>query len=112
MKKLGLTFAAIGLFFATAHAQVTTEATVGVEATESVAIQDDFKKIDVAALPATINEAITKDYAGSQATEAYIKESDEEIVFKIELQIDQESKTVFADAEGNWIDQEDVEKED
>ena len=108
----GLTFAALGLFFATAQAQVAAQATVGVEATESVTVQDDFKKIDVAALPATINEAIAKDYAGSQATEAYIKESDEEIVFKIELQIDQESKTVFADAEGNWIDQEDVEKED
>ncbi len=113
MKKLGLTFAAIGLFFATtaqaqeseAAAEVSTEVEVAVEA------QDEYEKIEASALPAAVTLAIETDYAGATAKEVWMKEKEGKKVYKIKLDVNGEEKKVYADAEGNWIKKDDKKKE-
>ncbi|HSI69216.1 MAG TPA: hypothetical protein VK941_03220 [Gillisia sp.] len=109
MKKLILSFAAIGLFFTATQAQVAevkTDAQVEPQ-TEVAVVGDDFEEIDVTALPAAVNEAIARDFAGATAQEAWVKEKDNKQVYKIKLNVSGEEKKVYADAEGNWIDMKD-----
>ncbi len=110
MKKLILSFATIGLFFTATQAQVAeanTDVYVDSQTEEVAVIGDDFEEIDVTALPAAINEAIARDFAGATAQEAWVKEKDNKQVYKIKLNVAGEEKKVYADAEGNWIDMKD-----
>ncbi|MFN4761823.1 hypothetical protein ACKGJN_01760 [Gillisia sp. Q332] len=114
MKKLGLTFAAIGLFFATTtQAQEENEASAEVltEVEVAVAVQDEYTKLDVAELPAAITLAIETDFAGATAKEVWVKEEEGKKVYKIKLDVNGEEKKVYADAEGNWIKKEYKQKE-
>lgn len=112
MKKLGLTFAAIGLFFATAvQAQEETETTPEVT-TEVAVVGDEFEAIDVAELPEAVTSAMSTDYAEASATEAWVKEKGDKQVYKIKLDVNGEEKVVYADAEGNWLKKEDIEIEE
>lgn len=109
MKKLVLSFAAIGLFFTATQAQVaeTTTDVYTESQTEVAVVEDDFEEIDVTALPAAVNEAIARDFAGATAQEAWMKEKDNKKVYKIKLNVSGEEKKVYADADGNWIDMKD-----
>lgn len=114
MKKLGLTFAALGLFFATTtHAQVGSEASaqVSTEVEVGVETQDEYAKIEVAELPEAVALAIETDYAGATPKEVWVKEKEGKKVYKIKLDVDGEEKKIYADAEGNWIKKEDKKKE-
>ncbi|MDT0677543.1 hypothetical protein [Autumnicola musiva] len=103
MKKLVLTFAAVGLMFTTttqaqavagAESQISTEVVAG----------DEFEKIEVSALPSAVTTAIETDYAEATIQEAWVKEKEDKKVYKIKLTVNGEEKKVYADAEGNWID--------
>lgn len=108
MKKLFLTMGAIGLFFTSTQAQETeTTTTTETEVTTQVATQDDFQQVEVAELPQPVTAAITRDYAGATTSEAWVKEKDGKVVYKIKLDVNGEEKKLYADAEGNWIDKSD-----
>lgn len=112
MKKLGLTFAAIGLLFAT-----TTQAQVPPTSTETQTEErrvekDDYEKIEVTELPAAVSTAITTDYSEAQTREAWVKEKEDgKRVYKIKLDVNGQEETVYADSEGNWIDKDDKKDE-
>lgn len=106
MKKLVLSIAAIGLFFTATQAQVVAETTTTEVSTE-VTVQDDFTQIEVIELPAPVTAAITRDFAGAVTQEAWVKEKDGKVVYKIKLNVNGEEKKLYADAEGNWIDKKD-----
>ncbi|QED38259.1 hypothetical protein FK178_11285 [Antarcticibacterium arcticum] len=108
MKKLVLSFAAIGLFFTATQAQVVSETTTTTEvSTTEVTVQDDYSQIEVAELPATVTAAITRDFVGAVTQEAWVKEKDGKVVYKIKLNVNGEEQKLYADAEGNWIDKKD-----
>ncbi len=107
MKKLGLTFAAIGLFFATT-AQAQEEAQNMPEVATEIAVGDEFEKIEVAELPEAVATAVSTDYAEASTTEAWVKEKDDKQVYKIKLDVNGEEKVVYVDAEGNWLEKEDT----
>jgi len=108
MKKLVLTFAAIGLFFTGVQAQVAETTTTTEVTTQAVVSEnDDFEKIEVAELPAAVTTAITRDHAGATTQEAWVKEKDGKVVYKLKLNVDGEEKKLYSDAEGNWIDKKD-----
>lgn len=111
MKKLGLTFAAIGLFFATTSQARGVEATATTVVTEKTVQTDDFKKIEVSELPEAITMAIATDFEGATTKEAYIKEKEGKLIYKIKLEVNGIEKKVYADANGNWIKKEDKKKE-
>lgn len=113
MKKLGLTFAAIGLFFATAaHAQeVEVTSTTTEVVTEVEVQQDDFKKVEVSELPEAVTAAIATDFEGAITKEAYVKEKEGKLIYKIKLDVNGVEKKVYSDADGKWIKKEDKKKE-
>lgn len=112
MKKLGLTFAAIGLFFATT-VQAQEEAQMNPEVTtEVVAVGDEFEKIETSELPETVATAVSTDYAEASTTEAWVKEKDGKQVYKLKLDVNGKEKVVYADAEGNWLKKEDTKIEE
>jgi len=113
MKKLILSFAAIGLFFTTTQAQVVSETTTSTEVTTTeVTVQDDYSQIEVVELPAAVTAAITRDFAGAVTQEAWVKEKDGKVVYKIKLDVNGEKQKLYADAEGNWIEKEKKDKKD
>ncbi|WP_431125174.1 hypothetical protein [Flagellimonas flava] len=70
--------------------------------TTEIALTQDFQEIDVADLPAAVITAVKKDYPTATINKAYKNESNQ---FKLELSLkDGASGTVYADADGNWIE--------
>lgn len=85
----------------TAFAQDTEE--VVAEATEAVAAQDDFTEIETGDLPEAVTAAVAKNYPTATINKAYVNEAKQ---FKLEVSLeDGTSGTLYADEEGNWIEQ-------
>ncbi|MGX1928427.1 hypothetical protein [Flagellimonas sp. 2504JD4-2] len=62
----------------------------------------DFEEISVSDLPDAVKAAVQKDYPTASIDKAYKNESNQ---FKLELSLNDGAKgTVYADADGNWID--------
>ena len=83
-------------------APVETESQV--EATVEAEAQDQkvFQPIETSELPDAVQEAVAVDFEGSAISEAYLN-ADKKI-FKLVLQAEgTEDKTVFANAEGEWV---------
>ncbi len=103
MKKLGLTFAAIGFFFATTTIQAqVTETTTEVQTEVTTAVDKDYEKIEVSELPVAVTTAVSTDYPGNPTEEAWVKEKEDKKVYKLKLTGHEDH--VYVDAEGNWID--------
>ncbi len=100
MKKLVMVVA-LAFGSVTAFAQ-DAETTVEEVATEAIAVQDDFSEVVVAELPETVTEAVAKNYPTATIDKAYVNEAQQ---FKLEVSLeDGTSGTLYADAEGNWIE--------
>lgn len=95
------------LLFATALAIGSLSAVSAATATlhdgiMSEVIAEDFKEIAVADLPAAITDALEADFAGATINKAYVNEKEE---YKLEITAaDGSMETLYADAEGNWLD--------
>ena len=99
MKKLMLV-AVMALGTMTAFAQ--EEASVEAVATEVVIAQDDFSEVAVAELPEAVSAAVAKNYPTATINKAYANEAAQ---YKLEVSLeDGTAGTLFADAEGNWIE--------
>ena len=70
-----------------------------------VVSNDDFKEISVKELPAAVSSAIVKDFGTATAIKAYVNGSEQ---YKFELTLNGEEKVVYADKEGNWLEEADV----
>ncbi|TMM59338.1 hypothetical protein FEE95_07865 [Maribacter algarum] len=100
MKKLMLV-ALMAFGTMTAFAQ-EAEAAVEEVATEAVAAQDDFSEVAVDELPAAVTAAVTKNYPTAKIDKAYVNEASQ---YKLEVSLeDGTAGTLYADAEGNWIE--------
>lgn len=114
MKKLGLTLAAVGLFFITTNTQAQVQGEVESEVSlesEAVLSTNEFEKIEVADLPEAITAAILTEFPDAIATDAFVKEDDEKVIYKVKLDIKGQEKKVYLDAQGNWIKKEDKKEE-
>ncbi|WP_405609051.1 hypothetical protein [Polaribacter sp. Asnod1-A03] len=70
---------------------------------------DEFKEITLKELPGAVVDSILEDFSAAIVTKAYVNEKSQ---YKIKFMIDDETKSfVYADKEGNWLDKEDVKKE-
>jgi len=111
MKKLGLTLmAAVGMFLFTQNAQAQeteSEKMESTEAMEAQEVKDDYKKVDVLALPQAVKDAVMTDMNGAVAEEAWVKEKDGKTVYKLALNTEGEKTKAYIDKEGNWIEKED-----
>lgn len=115
MKKICLTvLAASALLFSAQNlsAQEVAQTPVEVEETVVQTAQEEFKKIEIQELPAEVQQAVERDFAGATIAEAYVKEYEGEQKFKLKVNTAEgEEKELYADAEGNWIDKNKKEKD-
>ncbi|MDG3580966.1 hypothetical protein [Galbibacter pacificus] len=70
--------------------------------TKVATLQDDYKEIAVAEVPQAVQEALQADYPEAQITKAYVNE---ENTYKIEVQMGEQTGTLFANENGEWIEQ-------
>ena len=70
-----------------------------------VVMNDDFKEITAKELPVEVSNAIIKDFGTATVNKLYVNSSEQ---YKIELTNDGVESTVYADKEGNWIEDTDV----
>ncbi|QLE02410.1 hypothetical protein HX109_12895 [Galbibacter sp. BG1] len=98
MKKIVLV-AAMALGSMTAFANVP--ATLNND-TKIAVLQDDYKEIAVAEVPAAITEALAADYPGAELTKAYVNEKG---TYKIEVKMGDQAGHLYANESGEWIEQ-------
>lgn len=114
MKKIGLTVvAAAAMLFSAQNlsAQEVAQAQVEVEETVEQRTQEDFRQIEIQELPAEVQQAVERDYAGASIAEAYVKEKEGEQKFKLKVTTAEgKEKELYADAQGNWIDKDKKDK--
>lgn len=108
MKKICFTVVAASAMLFSAQsisAQEVAQAQVEVEETVVQRAQDDFTPIEIQELPAPVQQAVERDFAGATIAEAYVKEHEGTQKFKLKVSTAEgEDKELYADAEGNWID--------
>ena len=103
MKKIALSIMTMGaMFFATQmHAQ---DEEMGTDETTVQMEQDEFASVEVQQLPQAVKDALSTDYSDASVTEAWVKDMGETQVYKVKLDIAGETKKVYLDQNGNWVD--------
>lgn len=85
-------------------AQQAPQEEVAVEA--EVQETSEYRKIEISELPAEVQQAVERDFEGALISEAYVKENEGEQKFKLVVKTaDDEEQELFADAQGNWIEE-------
>ncbi|HET8753322.1 MAG TPA: hypothetical protein VFM59_03095 [Salinimicrobium sp.] len=112
MKKICLTMvAAAAMIFSTqtASAQVTGEEQAPVE--QQAQQQEEYVLIQATDLPAEVQQAVEKDFQGATVSEAYVNDKEGVKTFKLVVATtDGQNKELYADAKGNWIDEDNQEE--
>lgn len=68
-----------------------------------------FDEIEVSYLPQVIKDIILKDFDSATPKKAYVKKEEGINLYKIEIEINGETKELYSDINGNWTDQEGIE---
>ncbi|MEO8773758.1 MAG: hypothetical protein ABI263_02100 [Gelidibacter sp.] len=68
-----------------------------------ITVQQEYKEIKAEALPQAVRDALAADFQTATLDKAYVNE---EQVYKLEITVDGEESTVYADKDGNWIEAE------
>ena len=106
MKKLGMTVVAAAAMMFSAQTTIAQETEVEAAPTEQVAQQEEnFQAIEVQDLPEAVQQAVARDYATATISEVFENQNEGEKKYKIVF-TDEAGETikVYADAEGNWIE--------
>lgn len=113
MKKLCLNlFAASAILFSTQSISAQEVPQVEVEETVEQRVQDDFRQIEIQELPAEVQQAVERDYAGATIAEAHVKEHEGEQKFKLKVNtVEGEEQELYSDAQGNWIEKDEKDKD-
>ncbi|WBL25379.1 hypothetical protein [Zunongwangia sp. HGR-M22] len=113
MKKSILSSVAIlGLFFATQSIQAQEEEpmepeTTEVEEVKSASDISEFKSIDVLALPQPIKDATMTEF-NAVASDAWVKMQNDQKIYKLKVDVDGESKMIYANTNGEWLKEDEV----
>lgn len=67
---------------------------------QEVMIVDEYTEIKLEEVPVSITEALKKSYPNAIVTKAYVNEKKE---YKLDVKIGEHEGSLFADANGNWI---------
>ncbi len=102
MKNLRLVVAAAAFVFTAGTISAQEAPAMAEEAvTEAVATVQGYEAIEISALPEAITAVVGKDFEGATISEAYKDASDN---YKLVITAGEESKTVYANAAGEWIE--------
>lgn len=107
MKRLGITLvAAAGMFLFSQNVQAQVEEIEETESTEEISQEQEYKEVDVLALPQAVKDAVMTDMTGATTEKAWVKEEEGTTTYKLSLVVEGEKKEAFIDEEGNWIEEE------
>ena len=68
-----------------------------------ISVQQEYKQIENDSLPQAIKDALAADFSTATLDTAYVNDAQE---YKLEITVDGESSTLYADKDGNWIEKE------
>ncbi|KDN55127.1 hypothetical protein [Flavobacterium seoulense] len=97
MKKLILSAAIVLGSLTAINAQTQTETTA---TTTEQTTQEQYTEIKSEDVPTAVTEALKKDYPDALVSKAYVNDKKE---YKLEITVKDQSATVFADVDGNWL---------
>ncbi len=105
MKKLILSTAIVLGSFSAFAQETSPDATkevkeVAVTATKAATQSEEYKMIKAEEVPAPLNVALETSYPGAKIILAHVNEANE---YKLEIAVENRKATVYADADGNWI---------
>jgi len=113
MKKMILSVVAASAMLFSAQTMTAQETNAEAEVTVEQAAeqQSDWRQVEFAELPAEVQQAVERDFAGAVIAEAHVKEKEGEQKFKLVIQTAEgEQQELYADAQGNWIEKKKDEK--
>ncbi len=68
-----------------------------------------FDEIEIDYLPQVVKDVLSDDFKGATTKKAYVKKKDGINLYKVEIEIDGETKDLYSDINGNWTDQDGIE---
>lgn len=66
-----------------------------------VQVQQEYKEIKVEELPQAVKDALARDFQTATLNKAYVNDEQE---YKLDITVDGAASTLYADADGNWIE--------
>lgn|SRR5690606_28208584 len=113
MKRLYVTAVVAGAMFfsvesATAQVYENSQGEVATEQTQ----QTDYTQIEEQDLPNEVRQAFERDHQGSTLSEIYSRDRDGQTTYRLVYSDqDGQSQELFADAQGNWIENDEQDQE-
>ncbi|RKF04763.1 hypothetical protein C8N26_0152 [Tenacibaculum lutimaris] len=68
-------------------------------------LENGFQEVSLDKLPTAIVDALKNSFPSATLNKAYANEKEQ---YKLEISIENETKTLYADKDGNWLDAKDV----
>lgn len=110
MKKLVLSLVAVGgMFIASQDVKAQEAGEVNAPLAQQTAQQqDDFEKIEVDALPRTVQEALASRFEGAATDEAWVQEKNGAKKYKLHISQNGQATKIYIDEEGNLLKDQEV----
>ncbi len=68
-------------------------------------VEKGFKEVSLDKLPAAVVKSVKESFPKGKLSKAFVNENEQ---YKLEISLENESKTLFADKDGNWLDAKDA----
>ncbi|MDE0535464.1 MULTISPECIES: hypothetical protein [unclassified Tenacibaculum] len=68
-------------------------------------VENDFQEISLDKIPTTITNSLKNSFPSATLSKAFVNEKEQ---YKLEISVENETKTLYADKDGNWLDAKDV----
>ncbi|NJB84112.1 hypothetical protein [Wenyingzhuangia aestuarii] len=75
---------------------------VSPETSINILMNEEFTEISVEELPSAITASVQKDFPTATVSKAFVNASGQ---YKLELTVDGNANTIYADKEGNWLEE-------
>ncbi|AZJ34891.1 MULTISPECIES: hypothetical protein [Flavobacteriaceae] len=88
-----------------ASTYATTNNTISPITPVHTVVENGFKEVSLDKLPAAVVKSVKESFPKGKLSKAFVNEKEQ---YKLEISLESESKTLFADKEGNWLDAKEV----
>ena len=68
-------------------------------------VENDFQEISLDKIPTTITNSLKNSFPSATLSKAFVNEKEQ---YKLEISVENETKTLYADKDGNWLDAKDL----
>ncbi|WP_298996587.1 hypothetical protein [uncultured Tenacibaculum sp.] len=68
-------------------------------------VENGFQEISLDKIPTTITNSLKNSFPSATLSKAFVNEKEQ---YKLEISVENETKTLYADKDGNWLDAKDV----